>query len=426
MSALEQQVVMGTFTHRTIFLPSLLDSVKQFLPQIPFIVVINDGPINANMELLRQAFLATRKRYWVFLDDDIRFLNSSIIHDAVIDLITNHYAAVGVYSTFDPHWADDGYSVEGLVVQEVGWVPGYFIMVDSKLVGDVGPDLNLPCPNTAVDTSFCVSIRAKGFRIGISPNVVYHCMKVVWFDQGAYERTNQYLHEKWGQYYFDICTKLNNVVGRIPTPVTKQQCGVIEIDWMRLVENRVRLKRWQDEHYIQRSPEYLRLNAGCGMDQREGYINLDLGKGDVHGSAISLPFEDGVFDEVSCHHVLEHLPQRYMKVALAEFYRVLKVNGCLDVGVPDIELVCKAFLLASEEDRWSWNIYTLYGSQVAHDIHPANAPREELMEYPMIHKGGVTKARLAEWLVELGFSIEDIYCYDGYETPSVFAFCRKV
>lgn len=216
MTLLEQQVVMGVFTHRTTYLPGLLESIQEHLPQIPLLVKVHPGPINANMELLRQDFLKTSYRYWVFLDDDIRFLNPTIIHDAVVTLIEGRYAAVGVYSTFDPNWGKNGYQSDDLTAHEIGWVPGYFIMVDSSLVGGVSPDLNLPDPNTSVDTSYCVTIRSLGYRIGISPNVVYHTMKAVKIDKYAQQITNKYLTEKWGDFYFNICITIPNIVGSIP------------------------------------------------------------------------------------------------------------------------------------------------------------------------------------------------------------------
>jgi len=216
MTLFESQVILGVFSHRTVYLPSLLKSVQKYLPEIPLLVKVISGPINSNMELLRQDFLKTSYRYWVFLDDDIQFLNSTIIHDAVSTLISGKFGAVGVYSTFDPDWAVSGYQTEMLTAHEVGWVPGYFIMVDRELVGSVQPDLELPDGNTAVDTSYCVAIRSLGYPIGISPNVVYHVRKRVVSDEQVARKTNEYLMKKWGEFYFRNCLPLDNIVGRIP------------------------------------------------------------------------------------------------------------------------------------------------------------------------------------------------------------------
>ena len=212
-SIFEQDIVMGVFTHRTMYLKGLLESIKKYLPNVQFIVHIADGGINENMEALRQKFIATNKRFWVFLDDDIKFLSSSILHKAVFDLIKNRFGAIGVYSTFDPSYK---LKLEELECKEVSWIPGYFMMVDRRAVGDIEPDLDLPDSNTSVDTSYCVSIKAKGHKIGISPSVVYHYHKKVMFNEKIGTATNKYLRNKWGDFYFDTIRHINNIVGNIP------------------------------------------------------------------------------------------------------------------------------------------------------------------------------------------------------------------
>lgn len=196
---------MGTFTHRTEYLPALLESVKRHLPHIPFVVQMHAGPILTGMELLRQVFLATDKRYWIFLDDDIQFLCPGIVHRAIGNLIANRWAAIGVYSTFDPRALSVEYDTSdaGMRCRAVKWLPGYFIAVDSHKVGDVAPDPDLPDPNTAIDTTYSVAIQARGWKIGISPDIVYHARKEVWLDAEAMVATNEYLARRWGDFYFN-------------------------------------------------------------------------------------------------------------------------------------------------------------------------------------------------------------------------------
>lgn len=52
----------------------------------------------------------------------------------------------------------------------------------------------------------------------------------------------------------------------------------------------------------------------------------------VQGDAEDLPFADGHFDNVLCHHTLEHVPAPLY--ALAECNRVTRPGGLLAVGVP--------------------------------------------------------------------------------------------
>ena len=216
-SVFEQDCVMGVFTHRTTYLPALLDSVRRHLPQISFQVKIQDKPINANMEALRQDFLATGKRYWLFLDDDIQFLNGSIVHDAIFDMVKHGWACASVYSDFNQAcltrpYADELKLIPAPAVREAAWATGYFILVDSYKVGHIKPDLDLPEPNTSVDTSYSVAIRQAGYRIGFSGNVVYHTHKQTPVNWEVVNRTNTYLMRKWGQFYFDTAKYDGNVL----------------------------------------------------------------------------------------------------------------------------------------------------------------------------------------------------------------------
>ena len=138
---LEKDIVIGTFTNKMDLLACLSESIDKNFPEIEFIVQLQDLPINANMEELRKKFIKTGKRFWVFLDDDIKFLYPDTLKIAVQTLIRGRYGLVGVYSTYNKHYAHGG---GDLVEREVGWVPGYFQMVDSFKFGDIQPDLNLP------------------------------------------------------------------------------------------------------------------------------------------------------------------------------------------------------------------------------------------------------------------------------------------
>lgn len=207
---LESDVVMGTFTHRTTYLDSLVTSTKRFLSQIPFIIKVNNGPINKNMELLRQDFLNTNKRFWVFLDDDIKFLERDTIDLAVKNLLRFKFGLIGAYSTYDPNYIVGSKKLE---CKEVGWIPGYFMMLDSKYLSDITPDLNLPDACTSIDTSFCMSVRMRGYKIGVSPSVVYHRWKpLVACKQDVIDKTNTYLDKKWKGFYHEIITSTEVIV----------------------------------------------------------------------------------------------------------------------------------------------------------------------------------------------------------------------
>ena len=52
------EVALGVFTHRTTYLPGLLGSLRK-IGDPPCVVVCADGPINANMARLWEAFKRT-------------------------------------------------------------------------------------------------------------------------------------------------------------------------------------------------------------------------------------------------------------------------------------------------------------------------------------------------------------------------------
>ena len=112
-------------------------------------VVCADGPINANMARLWEAFKRTRARYWVFLDDDIEFLGGDVLGDCVKAMVRHRWAGCSIYSTFDPDHKLRDYEpwrrelLEQGIIEErdAGWMTGYFMLVDREQVGDIGPDM---------------------------------------------------------------------------------------------------------------------------------------------------------------------------------------------------------------------------------------------------------------------------------------------
>lgn len=409
-------VAFGTFTHRTENLPKLLDSVKKFHPNIPFIVQIADRPIVENFEMLRQSFAATKKRFWVFLDDDIEFIQP-VLNACLVSMMKNRWAMVGTYSTYDP---DYDFS-DTLIDRETGWMPGYFQMIDSNLIGHVTPDFNLPDKNTAIDTSYSVTIKSLGYKIGIAPVVVYHQYKTNNFAKmDVVKTTNEYLMQRWGNFYFECCSRFDGIVGKIPVN--------------QMAENRTRLIEMQNEEFNKESDidsGLLKLNLGCGLTKYNNYVNIDLyGDPDVFSDMRSLPYDDNTVDRINAQHVLEHTPYVQFVSTLQEWHRVLKVGGLLDIGIPDLELCMKEFLSMSDEDKWNWGIATIYGSQVDPLINNSkcttwNALRHQL-DYGQFHQGGMSLKKLIDILQFIGFEIVESFNYDGNGTPSAYCLARKV
>lgn len=74
-------------------------------------------------------------------------------------------------------------------------------------------------------------------------------------------------------------------------------------------------------------------------------LNMMLAPDVVADLSENLPmFDDGVFDEIRCHHVLEHMNYDQGRKTMTAFRRVLKPNGILDVETPDMSRIAKSWL----------------------------------------------------------------------------------
>lgn len=93
------------------------------------------------------------------------------------------------------------------------------------------------------------------------------------------------------------------------------------------------------------------LHVGCGSRVNKPpaefgvykEIRLDCNRmvePDVVASVVAMPMvEDGSHDGVFASHVLEHLFAHEGAMALAEFFRVLKVGGKVLICVPDLQTI---------------------------------------------------------------------------------------
>lgn len=80
-----------------------------------------------------------------------------------------------------------------------------------------------------------------------------------------------------------------------------------------------------------------KINLGCGVNIKEGYINLDIKNNEgvdiKHDlNVFPYPFNDNEFDEVYCSHILEHVEDFYK--TLWEIIRISKPNSLLHIRVP--------------------------------------------------------------------------------------------
>ena len=165
------------------------------------------------------------------------------------------------------------------------------------------------------------------------------------------------------------------------------------------------------------------LNLGCEMKYTEGFTNVD--KYINHPSIVNydmykLPYSDNTIELLYSSHFLEHLPIRYAKMALMEWYRVLKQDGKLVLLVPDLNCIMTK-LLDDEylsDYEYNWYMYTLFGYQM--DTEISDSRLDHPIDPGQFHTCGFSKHKLRVNLEGLGFGIEQLFSYDGWRTPSVF------
>lgn len=83
-----------------------------------------------------------------------------------------------------------------------------------------------------------------------------------------------------------------------------------------------------------------KLNIGCGLDIKKGWVNLD--SHNKNGADIifdlnnipkeRLPFDDESFDYIYCSHVLEDFIEPI--VIIDEFIRICKIGGKIEIKTP--------------------------------------------------------------------------------------------
>jgi predicted SAM-dependent methyltransferase len=103
------------------------------------------------------------------------------------------------------------------------------------------------------------------------------------------------------------------------------------------------------------------LDIGCG-ENKKGDIGIDIRETkvvDIVADARFLPFRDYSFDSVYSSHTIEHFSHREVKNVLAEWVRVLKKGGVMEIRCPDLR--ARAFLFFLKP---SWqNVRYIYGAQ---------------------------------------------------------------
>jgi len=135
-----------------------------------------------------------------------------------------------------------------------------------------------------------------------------------------------------------------------------------------------------------------KLNLGCGLTYRPGYINIDKsGRSvtDVLADVEDLPFESNSVETIEAVQLLEHFDLVHSKYVLSEWFRVLRPGGTLSIETPDLKASLKR-LSSSKKADVAAAVQWLFG---------IDSPGLQ-------HKGGFTPELLKGILGEIGY--EDV------------------
>jgi predicted SAM-dependent methyltransferase len=106
------------------------------------------------------------------------------------------------------------------------------------------------------------------------------------------------------------------------------------------------------EEFLTVYQEKKKLNLGCNIDIRKGYLNVDILDElddidllcDIRALSF-IPKESA--EEILAYDVLEHLPFSEAHVTLKDWIRILKPEGKIVVRVPDLRLIAAQLLNSS-------------------------------------------------------------------------------
>jgi hypothetical protein len=121
----------------------------------------------------------------------------------------------------------------------------------------------------------------------------------------------------------------------------------------------------------------MRLNLGCGIFRKEGFINADLNspEADINFDANKrFPFPDNKFDHIVCDFMLHDV--KNFVFTFNEMLRIGKNNAIIEIRVPCGTYETWTDPMArrefTEHTFDAWDSKTCFGKDVAHETETAN------------------------------------------------------
>jgi len=148
----------------------------------------------------------------------------------------------------------------------------------------------------------------------------------------------------------------------------------------------------------------VKLNLGCGLDKRSGYVNIDVREDVKPDLAINLEdellkrFQDESVEEIFAKDFIEHLSWRIVEDFIRDCFRVLKKGGKMFIQTPDLEAIFNTTIRNP-----NYRFGELEGFKaISFWVYGAQDYKENL------HKCGFTILTLKKLLESIGFKVERI------------------
>ena len=140
----------------------------------------------------------------------------------------------------------------------------------------------------------------------------------------------------------------------------------------------------------------MKLHLGCGSKHMDGYVNIDIEKWaggvDIETDARDLSmYQTETVDHIFSHALLEHIAPWDTVPTLAEWFRVLKSNGTIQIEVPDLERIFEDWLVNR----------TLGEKEAIDNIFGGLSPDKRYER--QYHLTGFTYDKLTRMMKEVGF-----------------------
>ena len=163
-----------------------------------------------------------------------------------------------------------------------------------------------------------------------------------------------------------------------------------------------------EEIVLQNPASILEIGIGNGFVSRHlrqrgfNVVTLDIDKKlnpDLTASVLNTPFFNGAFEVVACYEVLEHLPYKYLEVALLEIYRISSSHVLL--SLPDANPVYRAYIQVPKLGSFKKLIQIPRMKKPVHHF--------DGQHYWEIGKTGYSLNSIINVIQKVGFKIEKTY-----------------